>query len=154
MKSVFTAITILFLSGVTAAGASFKGEASLQTAVDCGSSPDTDINLRYIPQFEDNIFNGTDIYLSAELGMSGSSLKELSDNVDADFYRFWLRYQKINWEVRVGLQKINFGPAKIFRSLMWFESADTRDPLKIAKGIKGILGRYYFLNNSNIWIWG
>jgi len=31
---------------------------------------------------------------------------------------------------------------------------DSRDPLNLTDGVWGFLGRYYFLNNSNIWLWG
>ncbi len=36
---------------------------------------------------------------------------------------------------------------------MWFDRMDPRDPLQIAEGVKGLLFRYYFLNNANIWLW-
>jgi hypothetical protein len=37
---------------------------------------------------------------------------------------------------------------------MWFDQIDPRDPLRLTDGVWGILGRYYFLNNANIWFWG
>jgi hypothetical protein len=37
---------------------------------------------------------------------------------------------------------------------MWFDRMDPRDPLQLTKGVYGLLGRYYFLNNANVWIWG
>jgi len=37
---------------------------------------------------------------------------------------------------------------------MWFDRIDPRDPLQLTDGVYGLLGRYYFLNNANIWIWG
>ena len=36
---------------------------------------------------------------------------------------------------------------------MWFDGLDVRDPLKLTEGVYGILGRYYFHNNANIWLW-
>jgi hypothetical protein len=54
----------------------------------------------------------------------------------------------------LGLQKINFGSAKMFRPLMWFDKLDPRDPLQLTDGVWGLLGRYYFQNNANIWLWG
>ncbi len=69
-------------------------------------------------------------------------------------YRVWARYSGRNWEVRAGLQKINFGSAKLFRPLMWFDAMDVRDPLQLTDGVYGALGRYYFPNNANIWLWG
>ncbi len=69
-------------------------------------------------------------------------------------YRIWLRYSGDNWEVRAGLQKINFGSAKMFRPLMWFDAMDVRDPLQLTDGVYGVLGKYFFQNNANLWLWG
>lgn len=68
-------------------------------------------------------------------------------------YRVWARYAADNWEVRAGLQKLNFGSAKLFRPLMWFDAMDVRDPLQLTDGVYGVLGRYYFQNNANVWLW-
>ncbi|MDR1585772.1 MAG: hypothetical protein LBS07_06360, partial [Prevotellaceae bacterium] len=56
-------------------------------------------------------------------------------------------------EVRLGLQKINFGSAQLFRPLMWFDAIDPRDPLQMTDGVWGGLFRYYFQNNANFWLW-
>jgi hypothetical protein len=37
---------------------------------------------------------------------------------------------------------------------MWFDRIDPRDPLQITDGVYALLGRYYFRNNANIWLWG
>jgi hypothetical protein len=68
-------------------------------------------------------------------------------------YRLWLRYSTSHLEIRAGLQKINFGSANIFRPLMWFDKMDFRDPLQLTDGVYSLLGRYYFNNNINIWLW-
>ncbi len=73
---------------------------------------------------------------------------------DIDPYRLWGRFSTSQFEVRIGLQKINFGSATILRPLMWFDSIDPRDPLQLTDGVYGLLLRYYFLNNANIWLWG
>ena len=41
----------------------------------------------------------------------------------------------------------------MFRPLMWFDQIDPRDPLQLTNGVYAALGRYYFLNNRNVWIW-
>ena len=69
-------------------------------------------------------------------------------------YRFWARYSSDQFELRLGLQKINFGSASLLRPLMWFDQIDPRDPLQLTDGVWGLLARYYFLNNTNIWLWG
>lgn len=70
-----------------------------------------------------------------------------------DLYRIKLRYATSQSELRFGLQKINFGPARILRSLRWFDSVDPTDPLKLTQGVYGIRYKYNFLNNSEIWFW-
>ncbi|HRZ98623.1 MAG TPA: hypothetical protein P5084_13790 [Paludibacter sp.] len=69
-------------------------------------------------------------------------------------YRVWARLATEKLELRAGLQKINFGQAKMFRPLMWFDGMDVRDPLQLTDGVYGILGKYFFENNANIWAWG
>ncbi len=68
-------------------------------------------------------------------------------------YRLWARYTANQFEVRVGLQKIDFGVARLLRPIQWFNQIDPRDPLQLTNGVYGVLGRYYFLNNANIWLW-
>jgi hypothetical protein len=65
-----------------------------------------------------------------------------------------MRYSTQQFEIRAGLQKINFGSASLLRPLMWFDQVDPRDPLRLTDGVWGILSRYYFLNNATIWAWG
>lgn len=78
-----------------------------------------------------------------------------SDGLEKDFkpYRAWIRYSAPRLEIRAGLQKINFGSASVLRPLMWFDKMDSRDPLQITEGVYSLLGRYYFQNNANLWIW-
>ncbi|MBL7875921.1 MAG: hypothetical protein JNL53_09665, partial [Cyclobacteriaceae bacterium] len=72
---------------------------------------------------------------------------------DVQAYRLWARYSGKQFEARLGLQKIDFGSATILRPLQWFNQIDPRDPLRLTNGVYGGLGRYYFINNANIWIW-
>jgi hypothetical protein len=68
-------------------------------------------------------------------------------------YRLWLRLSSDRFELRAGLQKINFGSATLLRPLMWFDRMDPRDPLQLTDGVYALLGRYYFQNNANAWLW-
>ena len=36
---------------------------------------------------------------------------------------------------------------------MWFDSMDPRDPLQLTDGVWGGLFRYYFPNNTTLWLW-
>jgi hypothetical protein len=70
-----------------------------------------------------------------------------------DPYRVWARYGTNRYEVRLGLQKIDFGSATMLRPMQWFNQIDPRDPLQLTNGVYAGLGRYYFPNNANIWLW-
>jgi hypothetical protein len=80
------------------------------------------------------------------------SNNDLSD-VRIKPYRLWVRLSSERFELRAGLQKINFGSASALRPLMWFDHIDPRDPLQLTDGVYGLLGRYYFQNNANAWLW-
>jgi hypothetical protein len=80
------------------------------------------------------------------------SVNDISDSKIKP-YRLWVRLSTERFELRAGLQKINFGSASILRPLMWFDHIDPRDPLQLTDGVYGLLGRYYFQNNANAWLW-
>ena len=138
----------------------FDGQVSLFG----GYTPDLDYSLqvggRYIPEI--NFLHPVDslrkIDGEASLNMYGAYSVKPWDKAerlsDLNPYRLWLRYAAQQWEVRAGLQKIDFGSAAALRPLQWFNQIDPRDPLQITNGVYGVLGRYYFLDNTNIWIWG
>lgn len=89
------------------------------------------------------------IYGNASFSLFDTS--SLDGNIQP--YRIWARYNAKQFELRVGLQKIDFGSASLLRPIQWFNQIDPRDPLQLTNGVYGILGRYYFLNNANIWLW-
>jgi len=118
-----------------------------------------EVGLRYIPEmriarpFREGRKLDAEISLNLYTFGPLNSIEEFHDNADAQLYRSYIRYSTTQYEVRLGLQKINFGPAKILRSLMWFDQLDIRDPLELTDGVYALLGRYFFLNNANIWLW-
>jgi hypothetical protein len=125
------------------------------------TNPDkaTQIGLRYIPDLMVGTYFG-DYMIDTEISFNMYGIAQFQHNQDSTFthndfssYRIWLRFSASQYEVRVGLQKINFGSAMLLRALMWFDSIDPRDPLQLTHGVYGVLGRYYFLNNANIWLW-
>ena len=97
-----------------------------------------------------------DSELSLDLSAAAAAPSWKSPDLDGavEPYRLWLRLSSSRFEARLGLQKINFGSATIFRPLMWFDRIDARDPLQITDGVYGLLLRYYFKSNANIWLWG
>jgi hypothetical protein len=136
----------------------FKGQISAYTHY----NPTNDLQLwtgaRYIPQLNYNISvpkkRLIDFEASANIyGNVGLEPGQFEADGNIKPYRAWARYSGEQFEVRLGLQKINFGSAMMLRPLMWFDQLDPRDPLQLTDGVWGLLGRYYFLNNANLWIW-
>jgi hypothetical protein len=133
---------------------SFWGMASFQKS----SKPQ--FGLRYIPEFSLALQLPESITLDTEVSVHafGTALFEEIDTVQTDGdikpYRMWLRFSLSQFEARIGLQKINFGSAALLRPLMWFDRLDPRDPLQLTDGVYSLLLRYYFVNNTNVWLWG
>jgi hypothetical protein len=138
----------------------FKGQASGWMNYNGSSKLPVYLGGRYIPQLDyvHNLKNDKKIDFEASVNLNGNfgfdPFDTLKSSGQIKPYRLWARYSTRQFELRAGLQKINFGSASILRPLMWFDQIDPRDPLKLTDGVWGILGRYYFLNNANIWLWG
>ena len=127
-------------------------------------SPDNDLDWfvggRYIPEasFKIRLDSIHNLNFNVALNMDASLLfhpfsnSETDGNIDP--YRIWVRYTGKQYEIRIGLQKIDFGSASVLRPIQWFNEIDPRDPLAITAGVNAFLGRYYFKNNANIWLWG
>lgn len=157
LLSIFS---ILFACSITTAhGLEYDIEGQLS-----GWGIESDINnhwenstgLRYIPEFNmtHELENDTAIDSEISLNMfaySGSG--PYLDKTDIDLYRADIRYTTTHTETRIGLQKINFGPAVILRSLKWFDRLDPTDPLQLTDGVYALRFRYDTLNNANYWIW-
>ncbi len=138
----------------------FKGQLSTWAHFNPDNPYPLYLGGRYIPQlnYEIQLPNSKliDFELSANLyGDAGIHFFD-SAYVDGNItpYRAWGRYSTEQLEIRVGLQKIDFGTAVMMRALRWFDQVDPRDPLRLTEGVWAALGRYYFLNNMNIWLWG
>lgn len=116
----------------------------------------SNIYLKYLPRLDVRMSSDFDVEFSyIAYSYSGKAdLKQIIQQHEGKLYRFWLRYQAANFEARLGLQKINFGPARILRSLMWFDRIDPKDPTQFTEGVKALRIQYYFPNNANLWLWG
>ncbi|MCP4451573.1 MAG: hypothetical protein GY809_08945 [Planctomycetes bacterium] len=119
----------------------------------------TQIGARYIPELSLTQYLSDALELSGEAAVNahgfnrydGTHSIEHASGVDP--YRLWARLASPKFEARLGLQKINFGSATLLRPLRWFDSIDPRDPLALTEGVYGVLGRYTFEDNANIWMW-
>lgn len=133
----------------------YRGEISLQGG---GYSLFDDRNFyagaRIIPFFEGqkNYKNGS--YLKLQLSIDGFSSYNNKWKNELELYRSTVSYQTLQTEIKVGLQKITFGPARYLRPLMWFDRINPTDPMQITKGVNAALLRYYTMNNTNFWLWG
>ena len=145
-----------------------NGQTSLefdgQVSVFANYSPDNDFDMfaggRYLPELDYHLkldsLRSFDIQISGNLYGSTNFRPFYKENSRGglDLYRVWARYTSKQLELRLGLQKIDFGSATLLRPLQWFNQIDPRDPLALTNGVFGLLGKYYFPNNANIWIWG
>lgn len=138
----------------------FSGQASMWGMYTPNLSSNFRMGGRYVPQMNFKIpvgdKKGFDFEASANLfgDLGFAPYKEGYNNGKIKPYRVWTRYSSKQMELRIGLQKINFGSATMFRPLMWFDKLDSRDPLQLTDGVYGLLFRYYFPNNTNLWFWG
>ena len=110
--------------------------------------------IRFIPEFNLTKEISDESFLDFNFSINSYLYKtETSFDKKIDLYRLKFRYATSQSELRIGLQKINFGPARILRSLRWFDSVDPTDPLKLTNGVYAFRYKYNFLNNSEIWFW-
>jgi hypothetical protein len=114
--------------------------------------------IRIIPQINLEKTIREKYKFDTEFSMNGFLNCEFADkkfytDPQISLYRAWLRYSGKKFELRLGLQKLNFGSAQVLRPLMWFDGVDPRDPQKLTNGVYGGLFRYYFENNANFWFW-
>lgn len=134
---------------------SFNGQLALQTGIHEGSGQDPYLLARYWPEFawEGSKFMHfrLDAYASFVLRGSQDSYHTFHDG---RLYRGWIRLKNERSEWRLGDQKINFGSATLLRPLRWFDQVDPRDPLGITTGVKGMLYRHVYPNNTNLRMWG
>jgi hypothetical protein len=143
----------------TAQTLSWQGQASGWMAGNTAKSVISQIGVRYMPEvlieqpLSEKFVLAGDMALNT-YGVSYVHNWQMTDNeFKLKSYRVWTRFASDQFEIRIGLQKISFGPAKLIRSLMWFDHIDPRDPLQLTDGVYALLTRYYFQNNANIWCW-
>ena len=112
---------------------------------------------RYLPGFRTRMvlqdgmeFEGE---ASINLYLTSSQTSEKSWQESVKAHRLWGRIFSENLEIRLGLQKINWGPGKTLRALQWFDQIDPTDHSGFTDGVFALLVRQYFANNANLWGW-
>jgi hypothetical protein len=135
------------------------GQASLWIASVPTQAPLSHLGIHYTPDLTLGQSLGPDLNADVDLSLHVYGTRVFArhaapqDDGKLSLYRAWVRLSSNVFELRLGLQKISFGSATLFRPLMWFDTVDPRDPLQLTDGVSGLLARYYFLNNTNIWAW-
>ena len=153
------ALALGLCGALPAADAKIKQQFSAWFSLN-DSRPSTPLlGLRYLPTLSLAQAAKSKWKLDSELSLNMFATAAAASWRDPDVsgkiepYRLWLRLASTRCEARLGLQKINFGSATVLRPLMWFDRIDPRDPLQITAGVYGLLLRYYFKSNANIWLW-
>lgn len=162
IKSIFIFSLLLIVTNISVAQDStrFSGQASSWLNFNSNNELPIWGGARYLPQLNYSMPLEAGGQYDAEVSANiyGSAGFNPFDTISASGkikpYRAWIRFSSDQFELRMGLQKLNFGSASMLRPLMWFDQLDPRDPLQLTDGVWGALGRYYFLNNTNIWFWG
>lgn len=137
-----------------------KGQLSSWFIWNENKSIGNQVGIRGIPEvslkklFKNNYLVDCELSLNIFRACEANTFSDFQFKGKIKPYRMWFRFSTNQFEARVGLQKINFGSALLMRPLMWFDTIDPRDPLQLTDGVYGLLLRYYFINNANVWLWG
>lgn len=151
-----------FATDIYAAGVDrfdFRGQAILYGNYATDNELELSAGARYLPElsYGINFDSGKMIDFIGAANLYGNASFHPFDSSWGDAginpYRAWARYTDKQLEIRLGLQKIDFGSATVLRPLQWFNQLDPSDPLSLTNGVYALLGRYYFLNNANVWLW-
>ncbi len=161
MKSSLLHIILLFTTLIVNAQnkIDFDGQTIGLTNYSFNNDLNVFLGIRYLPEltYKINIdtFKTFDIETSANI--YGAVLFHPFDTAQIEGqiqpYRVWMRYATKQLELRLGLQKIDFGSATLIRPIQWFNQIDPRDPLGLTNGVYAFRSRYYFKNNANLWFW-
>jgi hypothetical protein len=150
---------IVFLLLYAVQGESYGQLSTLGNLSKDGKGYTSQLGLQYIPTWSlivpwPTALFDTEIALDLQAIYTQPHDESREICVEIKPYRLWFRRTTDKFEIRMGLQKITFGNARLFRSLMWFDRIDPTDPLQLTEGVWGVRARQDFINNSNIWIWG
>ncbi len=116
--------------------------------------------IGYIPTFslgrQFGPLSGLDLEFAYHLNaVLDGALEEGEADIDrySKLYRLWGRFTTPRFELRLGLQKIAFGPGMVLRPLMWFDTLDLRDPTGQTEGVGALRLKWYPWPNLALWGW-
>jgi hypothetical protein len=147
-------IIIFFLFQILCFAYSLEPEISGNLQLKIDNDENMQINFRPECEFSHNLSPDyiLDLDYIHEIQLN-TLLSENSSQLNAHTYRAWLRFSSDNFTLRIGRQKINFGPAKLLRTLRWFDTIDPVDLQKESAGVDALVSNYYFSGNQNILLW-
>lgn len=127
------------------------------TAYGADDLPAAELNLLWQPEISLSQPLNASLSLGVELSAQ-NRISHIWDNtnelhMESDLYRYLLKLEGPQSELRLGLQRLNFGSAQLLRPLQWFDSLKPLDSLEQTSGVEALLLRQYFNNNSNLWLW-
>jgi hypothetical protein len=137
----------------------FKGQIDAYAGLNLGNPFQMQTGARFIPlisagkTWKNNLKFDSELSFDSYFDYHFTDWKNDQSSSSIKPYRMWVRLSTERFELRAGLQKINFGSASMLRPLMWFDHIDPRDPLQLTDGVYALLARYYFENNANAWLW-
>ncbi len=141
-------IVFLILLAANVQGAPFLGELSLSAAANGAAKSDIAMITRYLPalEYQSTLAESWDYDVEVRWQLQWGGQVDTLDNsgIITDPYRVALNLQSANSEYVIGLQKINFGPARLLRPLMWFDSINPTDPLALTSGVTGISAKFHY----------
>ena len=113
-------------------------------------------SIGYIPTL--SIFRGLgelpllDFEIAFDLGYILNGVSDIVES-QTDLHRLWARYSTEKVELRLGRQKIAFGPGRVLRPLEWFDTLDPKDPTGQTKGVTAARVRYFMPPKLSFWAW-
>jgi len=152
-------ISGLFILHLSLTAAPYLGELSLSTSATGPEPDDIQVIARYLPAYEtQGAYSETwdyDIEMRYQVQWYSSLDTDAlsASSLVVEPYRLALNLQSANAEYIIGLQKINFGPARILRSLMWFDSVNPMDPLELTPGVTGISTTHFYPSGRSSQAW-
>jgi len=156
-----TALFIISFHGIANESVStdFKGQLSSNyLTANSSNAWQHQAILRYIPDYTIEKTFSNDYRLDFNVSVNAFINDQRHSGSDfsssASLYRINSQFKTSHSDIRLGLQKINFGPALLLRSLRWFDQLNPTDPLQLTDGVYGIRYRYFFLNNANLMVVG
>ena len=152
-------VALLTSLNCQASSYNFKGQASLFSSFSSiyneweGAG-----SIRYIPElsYEKELTDSSVLILDSSMNIFTSANGHIgsSETSRAELYRLKAELKFPTSDFRIGLQKLNFGPAVILRSLQWFDQVSSTDPLGLTNGVWAARYRNFFKNNAALWLWG